>query len=220
MSPRFIYEEELDKLSESLELMCAQVEHYYDRLFEASENQDEETIKKIIKNDSVINDMERDIESKCLMLITKQQPLAGDLRLVSSALKVVTDLEREGDHVADMAELLLRLHMTDLSRYSIHLPQMIIDTKNMLHESVDAFINRNCDAAKKVIMEDEIIDTFFNKVKDDLISHIRSNSHDVDECVDVLMLAKYLEKMGDHAVNIGDWTIFRETGNLQDKRLL
>jgi phosphate transport system protein len=154
------------------------------------------------------------------MLITRQQPLASDLRLVSSALKVVTDLEREGDQVSDMAELLLRIHMKDLSTFSVHLPQMIIDTKTMLHESVDAFINRDVETAKRVIMTDDIIDMFFNKVKEDLIKHIRNNSKDTDECIDVLMLAKYLEKMGDHAVNIGDWTIFRESGVMRDTRLM
>lgn len=220
MSPRILYEEELDKLSESLELMCAQVEHFYGRLFEAVDQKDTETIKLIIKNDSVINDMERDIESKCLMIITRQQPLASDLRFVSSALKVVTDLERVGDHVADMAELLIKLEFKEFDQYSVHLPQMIIDTKNMIHDAVDAFISRNSEAAKKVIMEDEIIDAFFEKVETDLISHIRDNSQDADECIDILMIAKYLEKMGDHAVNIGDWTIFRETGVLQDKRIL
>ena len=220
MSPRMIYEEELEKLTDSLQLMCAQVEHNYDRLFEAVEKKDQEIVEKIIKNDTVLNKMERDIESRCLMLITRQQPLASDLRLVSSALKVVTDLEREGDQVSDMAELLLRIHMKDLSTFSVHLPQMIIDTKTMLHESVDAFINRDVETAKRVIMTDDIIDMFFNKVKEDLIKHIRNNSKDTDECIDVLMLAKYLEKMGDHAVNIGDWTIFRESGVMRDTRLM
>lgn len=220
MSPRIIYEEELEKLAESMQLMCAQVEHMYDRLFESAQAKDKEAIEKIIENDNALNKMERDIESRCLMLITRQQPLASDLRMVSSALKIVTDLEREGDQVSDMGELMLRIGMKDLSTFSVHLPQMIIDTKEMLHESVDAFINRDMEMAKRVIMKDDIIDAFFNKVKDDLIQHIRENTQDTDDCIDVLMLAKYLEKMGDHAVNIGDWTIFRETGVMGDTRLL
>ncbi len=220
MSPRFLYENELEELSQSLELMCAQVEHSYDRLFEAYEDKDAESIKSILKNDTVINDMERKIESKCLMLITRQQPIVGDLRIVSTALKVVTDLEREGDHVADMAELLLRLNLKELSAYSVHIPQMIKETKQMIHDSVDAFINRDNEGAKRVIDMDELVDAYFNKVKEDIIGHIRNHVYEVDECVDVLMLAKYLEKMGDHAVNIGEWTIFRETGDMAGVRLL
>ncbi len=220
MSPRISYENELEELSRLLNMMCAQVEYSYDRLFEANGKKDEESIHNIIKNDRVVNDMERKIESKCLMLITRQQPIVGDLRLVSAALKVVTDLEREGDHVVDMAELLLRLKDSDISIYSRHILQMIAETKEMLHASVDAFINRNTEDAKRVIETDEIIDTYFNKVKEDIIGHIRSNARDIDECVDMLMLAKYLEKMGDHAVNIGEWTIFRETGDMEGMRLL
>lgn len=220
MSPRVVYENELEELAQSLELMCAQVEHSYDRLFEAYEKKDEESMKNILENDRVINDMERKIESKCLMLITKQQPVIRDLRVVSTALKVVTDLEREGDQVADMAELLLRLDQKKLSGYSVHIPQMIKETKRMIHDSVEAFINRDNEGAKKVIDMDELVDAYFNKVKEDIIGHIRNHVYDADECVDVLMLAKYLEKMGDHAVNIGEWTIFQETGDMEGVRLL
>ena len=220
MALRVLYEEELKDLSQSLELMCAQVEQKYGRLFECYEKKDKDGIKDIIKSDLIVNDMERKIEAKALKLITKQQPIAKDLRLVSTALKVVTDLEREGAHIVDIAELFLRIDMKDLSIYSVHLPQMIVETKNMIQASVDAFIARDEEAAKRVILTDEIIDSYFNKVKEDIISHIRLNTQDADECMDVLMLAKYLEKMGDHAENIGEWTIFMETGNMKDVRLL
>ncbi len=220
MSPRIVYENELEELSRLLERMCAQIEYSYDRLFEAYEKRDEDSIRNIIENDPVINDMERKIEAKCLMLITRQHPIVGDLRKVSTALKVVTDLEREGDYVADMAELLLRLNQKEISEYSVHISQMIIETKQMLHASVDAFINRDNEKAKKVINMDELIDAYFNKVKEDIISHIKNDAHDIDECVDMLMLSKYLERMGDRAVNIGEWTIFQETGDMAGVRLL
>lgn len=220
MALRLAYEAELEELSKSLELMCAQVEHKYDRLFECYEKKDKEGLQNILKSDLIVNDMERKIEAKALKLITKQQPIAKDLRLVSAALKVVTDLEREGVHIVDIAELFLRIEMKELSNYSVHLPQMIKETKCMMRASVDAFIARDEDAARRVILTDEIIDSYFNKVKEDIISHIRLNTQDADECMDILMLAKYLEKIGDHAENIGNWTIFMETGNMKDVRLL
>lgn len=164
--------------------------------------------------------MERRIESMCLNLITKQQPIARDLRLVSAALKVVTDIERVGDHVSDIAELLLRLEMKDLSEFSPHLSGMIDATRELLDKSVEAFLNRNREEAEEVIRGDDVVDMLFNKAKMDLIHYLKTDTKNADECIDVLMLAKYLEKIGDHAVNIGEWEIFQETGSVENIRIL
>lgn len=220
MSPRPTFEQELKQLHEDVREMGMIVENTYDELFEAVMNQDEEMLERIMKSDRMINDMQRNIEASCLTLITKQQPVARDLRLVTAALKVVTDIERIGDHCADIAELMLRLNMADLSGYSIHLPKMIEETKKLEHAAVDAFVNRNLAAAGQVIRDDDIVDDLFNQVKADLVAHIRTGTVGADECVDVLMLAKYLEKIGDHAVNIGEWEEFQEKGVIDDVRLL
>lgn len=220
MSPRIIFDNELKLLRENVAQMARKVEESYDELFKALAEQDENKIMELKKNDKAVSKRQREIESQCLFLITKQQPIVGDLRVVTASLKVVTDIERVGDHVSDMAELLLRLQMKDLSLFSVHVETMIMATREMLHEAVEMFIARDMEAAKRVIREDDIIDECFNKVKYDLIDSLKREVKDADECIDVLMLAKYLEKIGDHAVNIGEWEIFQETGNISDMRLL
>ena len=220
MSPRIIFDNELKLLRENVAQMARKVEESYDELFKALAEQDENKIMELKKNDKAVSKRQREIESQCLFLITKQQPIVGDLRVVTASLKVVTDIERVGDHVSDMADILLRLQMKDLSLFSVHVETMIMATREMLHEAVEMFIARDMEAAKRVIREDDIIDECFNKVKYDLIDSLKREVKDADECIDVLMLAKYLEKIGDHAVNIGEWEIFQETGNISDMRLL
>lgn len=220
MSPRTLFEHELGQLRDDLKKMCFQVEAVYDRLFAAMEVKDEETILTILEQDRMVKDMEKNIESRCLSLITKQHPLARDLRTVSASLKVVTDIKRVGDILTDMAELVLRLQMKDLAVYSEKLPIMIIESKTMLHNAVGAFLRRSKEDAEMVIAGDDLVDELFNQVKDDLVAHLKEETADVDDCIDVLMIAKYLEKIGDHAVNLGEWEIFQETGNIRNTRLL
>lgn len=220
MSPRTIFEHELGQLRDDLKKMCFQVEAVYDRLFSAMAVKDGETIYNILEQDRVVKDMEKSIESRCLSLITKQHPIARDLRTVSASLKVVTDIKRVGDIVTDMAELILRLEMKDVSTYSGNLPLMIKETKALLHSAVGAFLRRNQEEAENVIAGDDKVDDLFNKVKDDLVAHLKEETANADDCIDILMIAKYLEKIGDHAVNVGEWEIFQETGNMRDTRLL
>lgn len=220
MSPRITFENELKVLRGNVSEMAQKVEESYVTLFEALESQSEEVIVKLKNNSKAFSKRQREIESQCLFLITKQQPIVGDLRVVTASLKVVTDIERVGDHVSDMAELLLRLKMKDLSLYSVHVETMILATREMIHNAVEAFVERDMEGAREVIKSDDVVDECFNKVKKDLIESLKKEVKDADECVDVLMLAKYLEKIGDHAVNICEWEVFQETGNISDMRLL
>lgn len=220
MSPRTVFEQELKELKENVETMSRQVEETYIALFHALEYKQEDRIRKIMESDRGITDMERNIESGCLSLITKQQPVARDLRIVSASLKVVTDIERVGNHVSDIAELLLRLGMKGLDSYSEHLTPMMNAAKEMIHASVKAFADRDEEAAREVIDGDDAVDALFNKVKDDLIDYLRKETKDANECIDVLMIAKYFEKIGDYAVNIAQWELFQETGDIGDIRLL
>lgn len=220
MSPRTNFENELTLLHENLEEMGILIEKNLDQLFEANEHKDRETLETLRCNDRIVNDMERHIESQCLTLITKQQPVARDLRFISAALKVVTDIERAGDQIADIAELFLRLEMKKLSRYSAHFDRMIEEIRNMINDSVDAFITKNIEKSQMVINNDDIVDDLFNKVKDDVIEDVRGNKISADECADTLMVAKHLEKIADYAVNIGEWGIFQETGDIEDIRIL
>lgn len=220
MSPRILFERELEELKKNVATMSLQVESTYTELFEALEKKDEKKIKRIMESDRMVSDMERNIESKCLTLITKQQPVARDLRTVSASLKVVTDIERVGDHVSDIAELILRLNLEPLDSYSAHLSPMMKATREMVHASVEAFTKRQERSAHEVIQGDDVIDALFNKVKEDLIDYLKKETKSADECIDVLMIAKYFEKIGDHAVNIAEWELFQETGDLGNIRLL
>ena len=220
MSPRIVFEQELKALKESVTTMSLLVENTYDELFQALEDKDENKIRKIMESDRTVSDMERNIESRCLSLLTRQQPVARDLRTVSASLKVVTDIKRVGDIISDIAELLLRLNMTELSSYSVHLPAMMRSTKAMLREAVESFVERNEREARIVIDEDDIVDEFFNKVKEDLIGYLKKETKNADDCIDILMIAKYFEKIGDHAVNIAEWELFQETGDIGNTRIL
>ena len=220
MSPRTTFINELNQLKENVADMATRVEKNYETLFEAYEKKEKAAIEKIVAVDKDINRRQREIESECLFLITKQQPIVSDLRAVTASLKVVTDIERVGDHVADIAELLIRMDMKELSAYSAHLNPMIRETRDMLRMAVDAFTGRNREEAQEVIQKDDVVDELFNAVKNNVIESLKKETRDADECVDILMIAKYLEKIGDHAVNICEWEIFKETGNISDMRLL
>jgi phosphate transport system protein len=220
MSPRTVFEHELKELKDNVTTMGLRVEETYAELFLALECRNEEEIYRILKSDRVVNEMERNIESRCLSLIAKQQPVARDLRTITASLKVVTDIERVGDHVSDIAELLIRLNMNPLSSYSGHLEPMVKAAKEMIRAAIEAFVSRDEEAAKDVIESDDIVDDLFNKVKQDLIEYLKKETKTADECIDVLMIAKYLEKIGDHAVNIAEWELFQETGEIGDTRLL
>lgn len=220
MTMRTIYLEELNGLRKSLAEMGEAVEASFDMLLTAVDSKDEELKMQIIRGDRMINDMERSIESKCLSLITRQQPIAGDLRMISAALKVVTDIERIGDQTADIAELLLRLKGCDLDTYSRHITGMLQVAKEIVHDAVDAFVSRDRKAADEVIRHDDVVDSLFAKVKDDLVFMLQEGVDNINACVDVLMIAKYLERIGDHAVNIAEWEIFQESGAIQDIRLM
>lgn len=220
MSPRTTFINELNQLKENVADMATRVEKNYETLFEAYEKKEKAAIEKIVAVDKDINRRQREIESECLFLITKQQPIVSDLRAVTASLKVVTDIERVGDHVADIAELLIRMDMKELAVYSAHLNPMIRETRDMLRMAVDAFTGRNKEEAQEVIQKDDVVDELFNAVKNDVIESLKKETRDADECVDILMIAKYLEKIGDHGVNIGQWEIFQETGEIDEIRLL
>ena len=140
--------------------------------------------------------------------------------MISAALKVVTDIERIGDQTADIAELMLRMKGPELDNYSRHITGMLGVAKEIVHDAVDAFVNRDSKAADEVIRHDDVVDELFSKVKDDLVRRLQEGVSDVDACVDVLMIAKYLERIGDHAVNIAEWELFQESGSIKDIRLI
>lgn len=220
MSPRKLFDQELESLRQDVLQMAEWVEDGYDCLFDTLEKKNGEIMKKFVRHDRVIEDMQRNIESKCLSLLTRQTPVARDLRMVSAALKVVTDLERIGNHLSDMAELFVRMEMQDTTMYAPELPKMVEETRKQLGKAVDSFIKRDVTLGEEAVAADDIIDDCFNQVKTELVEALKSGNGDADVCVDLLMVAKYLEKIGDHSVNIAQWEIFRETGTIDKIRIL
>lgn len=217
---RINYDHELTLLNSDIRQMGHMVETSIEQCFIAFEDQDYEKAEDIIRGDRAINDLERSIEARCLSLILRQQPVAGDLRVVSSALKVVTDLERIGDHASDIAELILRIRGEHVYHVVRHIPGMAMAAREMVHSSIDAFINQDLEAARAIIKQDDIIDELFDKVKNDVMTLLQQSNEHADQCIDLLMIAKYLERIGDHAVNVCEWTEFSRTGALKNVRIL
>lgn len=220
MTARMSFEHELQILKDNLREMGSLIEDAIEKTLQAFETQDEVLAREIIQGDRTINDIEKTIESRCLSLILKQQPVARDLRIVTTALKVVTDMERIGDHAADIAELILREKRDHIYNLVKHIPEMGKVAKEMVHDSVQAFTSLNVEDAKKTEKKDDVVDELFDKVKKEVAELLRASSNQVDQCVDILMIAKYFERIGDHAVNICEWTEFHETGSVNNIRIL
>lgn len=217
---RKLFDEELQKLSVDLRKMGNLAEISIENMIIAFKNKDKVLAREIISNDRLINDMERTIESRSFNLILRQQPIASDLRNVTSALKIVTDLERIGDQAADIAEIILNLDGEHPYRTVEHIPTMAKKTKIMVHEAIDAVIKKDLDSANMVRQMDDEIDQLFEDVKQEVAEILKQNSERIDYCIDFLMIAKYLERIGDHAVNICEWLEFDQQGTVNDQRLI
>lgn len=159
-----------------------------------------------------INKMEREIQNYCLNLLLLQSPVAGDLRTVSAALKMITDLERIGDQAIDIAEMSTYLKDCENIYSMTHLSEMAERSSNMVTTAIDAFVKKDLKLAKTVATMDDAIDDLFNKVKQEVVDIINANKELDQQAIDVLLIAKYFEKIGDHAENIGEWVVFSITG--------
>ena len=200
------FENDLNKLHVDLDKMCHLVILAIENCIVAFKSGDRELCRDILAGDKVINDMERTIEARCLSLILKQQPVASDLRNVSTALKVVTDLERIGDQGADIAEILLDTDVTCPYKMVEHIPNMAHLAKNMVKQSIEAFHQHDL---KKAL-----------EVKVELIQIVNESKETIDLAINFLMIAKYFERIGDHAVNICEWVEFNQTGTVDNYRLI
>ena len=200
--------------------MGAIVENAINSAIIALKNNDDKLAKEVVDQDRVIDDMEKDIEAKCLSLILRQQPVACDLRVVSTALKMVTDMERIGDQAADIAELVMDFK-SDLKYKAIeHIPAMAEAAVSMVHGAIAAFVNNDMEAAREIIKKDDIVDELFEKVKSDVSLSLQADVKNCDMDINFLMIAKYLERIGDHAENICEWIEFSETGDYKNEKLL
>ena len=167
--------------------------------------------EQVFKTDKEIDQKERDIEGLCMRLLLKQQPVARDLRLISSALKMISDMERIGDQASDIAEIAGFIKDRKVES-SLHIRDMAIATMKMVTDSVNSFVKKDLEIARGVIRYDDVVDGLFAKVKEELIALLREDNCDGEFCIDLLMIAKYFERIGDHATNIAEWVEFSITG--------
>lgn len=205
------FDMQLDSMNEQLICMGELCTKAIANATEALQKADLETAKKVIREDEEIDEMEKDIEKLCLKLLLQQQPVARDLRQISAALKMITDMERIGDQTADIAEIILSAGMIEGTEITL-IVDMASATSKMVRDSVAAFVNKDLELTRKVIAADEEVDAIFDEVRNKLISFIAVHGNEGEIVLDLLMIAKYLERIGDHATNIAEWVEFSITG--------
>ena len=205
------FDEQLYELNREIIEMGAMCEEAIASAVKALTTGDIELAKKVKNTSGFIDQKERDIESRCMKLLLHQQPVARDLRAISAALKMITDMERIGDQAEDIAEIVISIGNHTMDGLEI-IEQMARETVKMVTDSVDAFVKKDVELAQEVIRRDDIVDGYFLKVKYDIIKLISENPADGGFALDLLMISKYFERIGDHATNIAEWVIYSVTG--------
>ena len=205
------FDEQLFELNREIIEMGAMCEEAIAMAAKALRTGDMELAHKVKENGSNIDQKERDIESRCMKLLLHQQPVARDLRQISAALKMITDMERIGDQAEDIAEIILFLKGHTMEGVET-IEGMARETIKMVTESVDAFVKKDVALAESVLSYDDVVDDYFDKMKCDIIRLIAENPADGEFALDLLMISKYFERIGDHATNIAEWVIYSVTG--------
>lgn len=212
MSIRKVFEEELAELKTELVEMCYLTEQMIGDAITALVNRDRELGKSIGNMDKRVDEYEMAIEKKCMRILLKQQPVAKDFRVVSTALKMITDIERFGDQAADIGDLVSTMPGETYIKKLTHITAMGDLALKMVRDSVNSFINNDEPLADEVIRLDDEMDELFLTVKNELIELIKVDANNGDQAIELMMVAKYLERIGDHAVNVAEWTKYNETG--------
>lgn len=210
---REYFDIELANLNNQLIGMGTLVESAIKNAVEIIANNSAELLDKAREQEELINTSERKIQNHCIRLLLHQAPVANDLREVSSALKMITDLERIGDQAIDIAEVSQYIKSRNNVINVTHIDEMANQASKMVTLAIDAFVKKDFDLAKKVSESDDVIDELFDKVKEETVEIIQRDKALGEEAIDLMMIAKYLERIGDHAVNIAEWVAFSITGS-------
>ena len=213
MSARVQFEAELNEMKDELVAMCRLTADMIANATTALVNFDRELGRSIGESDKKVDEYEMDIEKRCMRILIRRQPVARDFRVVSTALKMITDIERFGDQASDIGDLVYTMPGDTYIKKLTHLSAMGELAVRMVRESVNSFIRNDEQLADEVIALDDAMDDMFIAVKDDLIDLIRQDGEkNGDQAITLMMVAKYLERIGDHAVNVAEWTKYNETG--------
>ena len=202
------FEQQLNELNQEMQEMGRMVEGGIQKAIEALLKQDEALAQSVMEADALVEQKQKEIESICFKLLMQQQPVASDLRVISAALKMVTDMERIGDHAADISEMTLHLAHEPYIKNLDHIRQMATETTWMLLQSIEAYVEKDTKKASGVISHDDIVDDLFAETKKELIELIHQDKNNGEQATDLLMVAKYFERIGDHATNLAEWVIF------------
>ena len=209
------FDEQLHLLNQEMMQMGSMIEDSIQKAINALIDQNVELAKKIMDNDTQIDHEQKKIENLCFNLLMQQQPVAKDLRVISAAMKMVTDMERIGDHAADISEMTILMSKTKYIPNLEHINRMARETVQMLIRSIEAYVEKDMEKAVDVIASDDVVDDLFDKNKAELIEQIQREPQSAESAADMLMVAKYFERIGDHATNIAEWVIFA----LDDKKM-
>ncbi len=209
------FDEQLHLLNQEMMQMGSMIEDSIQKAINALIDQNVELAKKIMDNDTQIDHEQKKIENLCFNLLMQQQPVAKDLRVISAAMKMVTDMERIGDHAADISEMTILMSKTKYLPNLEHINRMASETVQMLIRSIEAYVEKDMNKAVDVIASDDVVDDLFDKNKTELIEQIQREPQSAESAADMLMVAKYFERIGDHATNIAEWVIFA----LDDKKM-
>ena len=214
------FDRQLEQLNNELINMGSLIEEAIEMAITALMKQDAKKAKEIVDFDEEIDEKEREIESLCLKLLLQQQPVAKDLRQISAALKMITDMERIGDHAADISEMTILMAGTPYIRNIEHLQTMAKEAMVMLVKSIEAYVEKDLELSRQVMEADDAVDRLFEENKQELINFISDNKGvQGKKAIDLIMVAKYLERIGDHATNIAEWVEFSITGIHKDSQV-
>lgn len=202
------FDEQLRELNKEMIDMGRMIVQSIAMAIEALTDKDDILAKRIMEGDDQVDHAQKKIENICFNLLIQQQPVARDLRTVTAAMKMVTDMERIGDHAADISEMTILMGKESPIDKFQHINKMASETVIMLNHSIEAYVERDKEKAKEVIVHDDVVDQLFDEVKKDIINLIQKDSGDGEEALDLLMVAKYFERIGDHATNIAEWVIY------------
>ncbi len=206
------FDEQLVVLNNSLIEMGAMIESAITKATKALEEQDIDLANEVIQGDLLVDEKEKDIENQCMRILMSQQPVARDLRQISTALKIITDMERIGDQAADISEICTYIADQIYIKKLEHIPEMAMATIKMVTQSIDAFVRRDLDLALEVIAYDDVVDDLFIQIKKDLIELVHQDADKGEQAFDLMQIAKYYERIGDHATNIAEWVAYSITG--------
>ena len=214
------FDEQLEMLNRSLIEMGAGIEESIAITTKALTEQNTELARRAIEMESEIDRLEKEIEAMCLKLLLQQHPVASDLRNISAALKMVTDMERIGDQCEDIAEIAIILANDTYIKKLEHIPMMAEAAVKMVTKAVNAYVNRDVEMARSIEKDDDYVDELFDIIKLDLMKLIRDGIENSLQAMDLLMVAKYYERIADHAVNIAEWVVFSMTGEHKSQKIM